>query len=249
MTRYKLNIEYDGTNLVGWQKQKNGLSIQEILEQSFFKLTGERKTMQGAGRTDAGVHALNQVAHFDLNKKIKTDAIRDGLNFHIKKLYRKTKVSVLKTKKVKKDFHARFSAKQKTYLYNILDRRPPPVIEKKRVWHVKKKLDDKIMKKAAKILEGKHDFTSFRSTECQSKSPVKTIDSIKISRIGEKIQIWIKARSFLHNQVRIIVGTLVLVGKKKWNEKNIEEALKSKKRAAAGQTAPAEGLYLHSIKY
>ena len=153
------------------------------------------------------------------------DAIRDGLNFHIKKLYKKIKVSVLKVKKEKKDFHARFSVKQKTYVYKILDRRPPPAIEKKRVWHVKKKLDYKSMKKAARILVGKHDFTSFRSTECQAKSALKTIDSIKILRVREEIQIWIKARSFLHNQVRIIAGTLVMVGKKKWKEKNIEQEI------------------------
>lgn len=247
--RFAITIEYDGSNLVGWQRQTNGLSVQEVLENALFELTGEKKTIQGAGRTDAGVHALGQVAHFDLKKTMTMDAIRDGLNFHIKKIYKKIKVSVLATKKVTKDFHARFSAKQKTYVYKILDRRPPPAIEKKRVWHVRKKLDDKTMKEAAKILVGRHDFTSFRSTECQAKSPLKTIDSIKISRIGEEIQIWTKARSFLHNQVRIIVGTLVLVGRKKWEEKNIGEALKSKKRAAAGQTAPAEGLYLHSVKY
>jgi tRNA pseudouridine38-40 synthase len=247
--RFAITIEYDGSNLVGWQRQTNGLSVQEVLEKTLFVLTGEKKTIQGAGRTDAGVHALGQIAHFDLKKTMKMDAIRDGLNFHIKKLYKKIKVSVLKVKKEKKDFHARFSAKQKTYVYKILDRRPPPAIEKKRVWHVKKKLDDKSMKKAARILVGKHDFTSFRSTECQAKSALKTIDSIKILRVREEIQIWIKARSFLHNQVRIIAGTLILVGKKKWKEKNIEQALKSKKRAAAGQTAPAEGLYLYSVKY
>ena len=247
--RFAITIEYDGSNLVGWQRQTNGLSVQEVLEKALFVLTGEKKTIQGAGRTDAGVHALGQIAHFDLKKTMTMDAIRDGLNFHIKKLYKKIKVSVLKVKKEKKDFHARFSAKQKTYVYKILDRRPPPAIEKKRVWHVKKKLDDKSMKKAAKILVGRHDFTSFRSTECQAKSPLKTIDSIKILRVREEIQIWIKARSFLHNQIRIIVGTLVLVGRKKWEEKNIGEALKSKKRAAAGQTAPAEGLYLRSVKY
>ena len=247
--RFAITIEYDGSNFVGWQRQINGLSVQEVLEKALFELTGEKKTIQGAGRTDAGVHALGQVAHFDLKKTMTMDTIRDGLNFHIKKIYKKIKVSVLTTKKVTKDFHARFSAKQKTYVYKILDRRPPPAIEKKRVWHIRKKLDDKTIKKAAKILVGRHDFTSFRSTECQAKSPLKTIDSIKISRIGEEIQIWIKARSFLHNQVRIIVGTLVLVGRKKWEEKNIGEALKSKKRAAAGQTAPAEGLYLHSVKY
>ena len=247
--RFAITIEYDGSNLVGWQRQTNGLSVQEVLEKALFELTGEKKTIHGSGRTDAGVHALGQVAHFDLKKTMTMDAIRDGLNFHIKKLYKKIKVSVLATKKVKKDFHARFSAKKKTYVYKILDRRPPPAIKKKRVWHVRKKLDDKVMKEAAKILVGRHDFTSFRSTECQAKSPLKTIDSIKILRIGEEIQIWIKARSFLHNQIRIIVGTLVLVGRKKWEEKNIGEALKSKKRAAAGQTAPAEGLYLHSVKY
>ena len=247
--RFAITIEYDGSNLVGWQRQTNGLSVQEVLEKALFVLTGEKKTIQGAGRTDAGVHALGQIAHFDLKKTMTMDAIRDVLNFHIKKLYKKIKVSVLKVKKEKKDFHARFSAKQKTYVYKILDRRPPPAIEKKRVWHVKKKLDDKFMKKAARILVGKHDFTSFRSTECQAKSALKTIDSIKILRVREEIQIWIKARSFLHNQVRIIAGTLVMVGKKKWKEKNIEQALKSKKRAAAGQTAPAEGLYLYSVKY
>ena len=247
--RFAITIEYDGSNLVGWQRQTNGLSVQEVLEKALFVLTGEKKTIQGAGRTDAGVHALGQIAHFDLKKTMTMHGIRDGLNLHIKKLYKKIKVSVLKVKKEKKDFHARFSAKQKTYVYKILDRRPPPAIEKKRVWHVKKKLDDKSMKKAARILVGKHDFTSFRSTECQAKSALKTIDSIKILRVREEIQIWIKARSFLHNQVRIIAGTLVMVGKKKWKEKNIEQALKSKKRAAAGQTAPAEGLYLHSIKY
>jgi len=247
--RFAITIEYDGSNLVGWQRQTNGLSVQEVLEKALFVLTGEKKTIQGAGRTDAGVHALGQIAHFDLKKTMTMDAIRDGLNFHIKKLYKKIKVSVLKVKKEKKDLHARFSAKQKTYVYKILDRRPPPAIEKKRVWHVKKKLDDKSIKKAARILVGKHDFTSFRSTECQAKSALKTIDSIKILRVREEIQIWIKARSFLHNQVRIIAGTLILVGKKKWKEKNIEQALKSKKRAAAGQTAPAEGLYLYSVKY
>ena len=247
--RFAITIEYDGSNLVGWQRQTNGLSVQEVLEKALFVLTGDKKTIQGAGRTDAGVHALGQIAHFDLKKTMTMDVIRDGLNFHIKKLYKKIKVSVLKVKKEKKDFHARSSVKQKTYVYKILDRRPPPAIEKKRVWHVKKKLDDKSMKKAARILVGKHNFTSFRSTECQAKSALKTIDSIKILRVREEIQIWIKARSFLHNQVRIIAGTLVMVGKKKWKEKNIEQALKSKKRAAAGQTAPAEGLYLHSIKY
>ena len=221
--RFAITIEYDGSNLVGWQRQTNGLSVQEVLEKALFELTGEKKTIQGSGRTDAGVHALGQVAHFDLKKTMTMDAIRDGLNFYIKKLYKKIKVSVLKVKKEKKDFHARFSAKQKTYVYKILDRRPPPAIEKKRVWHVKKKLDDKSIKKAARILVGKHDFTSFRSTECQAKSALKTIDSIKILRVREEIQIWIKARSFLHNQVRIIAGTLVMVGKKKWKKKKLKK--------------------------
>ena len=249
MTRYKINIEYDGTNLVGWQKQKNGLSVQEILEKSLFKLAGESIAIQGAGRTDVGVHALNQVAHFDLNKKIKLDSIRDGLNFYIKNLYKKNKVSILKCKKVKKNFNARFDAKERTYLYKILDRKSPPTLQNKRVWHVKKKLNDKLMKKAAKLLEGKHDFTSFRSTECQSKSPVKTINSIKIYRKSSEIEIWIKAKSFLHNQVRIIAGTLFMIGKDKINKKDLEKIIKLKKRGSAGQTAPAHGLFLYSVKY
>ena len=249
MNRYKINIEYDGSNLVGWQKQKNGLSIQEIIEKSLFRLTGKKTKIQGAGRTDAGVHALNQVAHFDLNKKIKTDKIRDGLNFHIKKSYKKYKVSILKCKKVKNDFNARFDAKERIYLYKILDRRSPPAIQNKRIWHVKKKLNEKLMKKSAKVLEGKHDFTSFRSIECQAKSPVKTINSIKIIRKSSELEIWIKAKSFLHNQVRIIAGTLMMVGKEKWKKKDIEEKLKAKKRGAAGQTAPPWGLFLYSIKY
>ena len=249
MERYKINIEYDGTNLVGWQKQKNGLSIQEILENSLHKLSGERKKIQGSGRTDAGVHALNQVAHFDLDKKLKIDAIRDGLNFHIKNLYKKNNVSVLKCQKTKKDFNARFDAKERTYLYKILDRRPAPAIQNKRVWHVKKRLDNKLMKKAAKVLIGKHDFTSFRSTECQAKSPIKTINSIKIIRKSSELEIWIQAKSFLMNQCRIIVGSLAMVGKGGWDTKDIKNILKTKKRFAAGQTAPAWGLFLHSIKY
>ena len=249
MTRYKINIEYDGTNLVGWQKQKNGLSVQEILENSLNKLSGEKKAIQGSGRTDAGVHALNQVAHFDLNKKIKTDAIRDGLNFHIKNLYKKRSVSVLNCKKSKKNFNARFDAKKRTYLYKILDRRPAPAIQNKRVWHVKKKLDNKLMIKAAKVLIGRHDFTSFRSTDCQAKSPIKTINSIKIIRKSSELEVWIQAKSFLMNQCRIIVGSLAMVGKGKWNTKDIENILKAKKRFAAGQTAPAWGLFLYSIKY
>ena len=249
MERYKIHIEYEGTNLVGWQKQKNGLSVQEILENTLFELTGEKKIIQGAGRTDSGVHALNQVAHFDIIKKIKTDALRDGLNSHIKKLYKRVKISVLKCKKVKKNFNARFDAKERTYLYKILDRRAPPAIQNKKIWHVKKKLDEKLMKKASKTLEGKHDFTSFRSTDCQAKSPIKTINSIKIIRKSSEIEIWIKAKSFLHNQVRIIAGTLMMVGKAKWKKKDVERALKAKKRDAAGQTAPAWGLFLYSVKY
>ena len=164
-------------------------------------------------------------------------------------MYKKNKISVLKCKKVKKNFNARFDAKERTYLYKILDRRSPPALQNKRVWHIKKELDDKAMKVAAKVLEGKHDFSSFRSTECQSKSPIKTLNSIKILRKSSEIEIWIKARSFLHNQVRIIAGTLVLVGKSKWTKELVIDALKLKKRGAAGQTAPACGLFLYSIKY
>ena len=249
MSRFKINIEYDGTNLVGWQKQKNGLSVQEILENSLLKLTNEKNIIQGAGRTDAGVHALNQIAHFDLKKKMKTDAIRDGLNFHIKNIYKKVKISILKCQKVNINFNARFNAKERTYVYRILDRRPPPSIQNKRVWHIKKKIDNIEMQKAAKLLVGKHNFSSFRSIECQAKSPIKTINSIKIIRKFSEIEIRIKARSFLHNQVRIITGTLVEVGKKKKNKNDILNILNEKKRGSAGQTAPPWGLFLHSIKY
>ena len=261
MSRFKINIEYDGTNLVGWQKQKNGLSVQEILENSLLKLTNEKNIIQGAGRTDAGVHALNQIAHFDLKKKIKTDAIRDGLNFHIKNIYKKVKISVLKCQKVNINFNARFNAKERTYVYRILDRRPPPSIQNKRVWHIKKKIDNIEMQKAAKLLVGKHDFSSFRSIECQAKSPIKTINSIKIIRKFSEIEIK-TTRTVVVTQVEaqgktevtiiiiiIIPGTLVEVGKKKKNKNDILNILNEKKRGSAGQTAPPWGLFLHSIKY
>ena len=249
MYRYQILVEYVGTKFVGWQKQLKGKSIQKEIENKLSKLLKQKIILFSAGRTDAGVHALNQVAHFDIIKKIKTDALRDGLNSHIKNLYKKYKVSVLECKKVKKNFNARFDAKERTYLYKILDRRSPPAIQNKKIWHVKKKLDEKLMKKAAKVLVGKHDFTTFRSTDCQAKSPIKTINSIKIIRKSSKIEIWIKAKSFLHNQVRIITGTLMMVGKGKWKKEDVERMLKAKKRGSAGQTAPSWGLFLYSIKY
>ena len=246
MNRYQILIEYVGTNFIGWQIQSEGQSVQKLIQTKISKLLKEKINLVGSGRTDSGVHAIEQSAHFDCKKKIENlDKFLQSINYFLNlKL-----ISITHIKRRSLSFHARFSAKQKTYVYKILDRRPPPAIEKKRVWHIRKKLNDKAMKKSAKILVGKHDFTSFRSTECQANSALKTIDTIKILRVREEIQIWIKARSFLHNQVRIIAGTLVLVGRKKWKEKNIKEALKSKKRAAAGQTAPAEGLYLLSVKY
>ena len=249
MTRYKINIEYDGTNLVGWQKQKNGISIQEIIENSLYKLTGEKIKIQGAGRTDSNVHALNQVAHFDLKKKIKTDSIRDGLNFHIKNLYKRYKVSILKCKKVKKKFNAIFDAKERTYLYKILDRRSPPTIQNKRVWHVKKKLDDKLMKKVAKVLVGKHDFTTFRAVGCQASSPVKTLDYLGVEGDEGLVLISTRARSFLYHQVRNMVGTLKLVGLGKWSADNVAEALAARDRAKGGPTAPPQGLYLTKVGY
>ena len=245
MQRYQIKVEYDGTNFVGWQYQKNGLSIQEILQRAIFQFSREKVTVTGAGRTDAGVHAIGQIAHFDLKKKIKKKNFILGVNQYIGN----NPVTVLNIKKVNNEFHSRFDAKERTYLYKILDRRSPPAIQNKKIWHVKKKLDEKLMKKAAKVLEGKHDFTSFRSTECQAKSPVKTINSLKIIRKSSEIEIWIKAKSFLHNQVRIIAGTLMMVGKAKWKKKDVENALKAKKRGAAGQTAPAYGLFLFSVKY
>ena len=245
MPRFKLTLEYDGTPFVGWQLQENGMSVQGRLAQAVEAFSGERVTPQGAGRTDAGVHALGQVAHFDLVKDWESDTVRDALNAQL----RPDPVSVLACDQVPLDFDARFSAKARHYLYRLIDRRAPLALERNRAWGVFRKLDTKAMHEAAQLLVGHHDFTTFRSTECQAKSPEKTLDRLDASRHGEVIRIEASARSFLHNQVRSMVGSLKLVGEGRWTARDLAEALAARDRAYCGPVAPAGGLYLVKVDY
>ena len=244
MHNYKIVIEYDGTNFVGWQQQENGQSIQSTLQEALFKLTGENIIIFGAGRTDAGVHAYGQVASFNLNKKIEIDVIRDGLNQHL----RPQPIAVQKAELVEDDFHARFSAKKRWYEYKIINRRPPLTIDVNRAWCVYKNLDIEKMKSESASFLGKHDLNAFRSAHCQSKNSIKTIDSISIRNKDEQIIFEVSAKSFLHSQVRIMIGTLVDIAKGNVN-KTILDIINSKQREIAGQTAPAHGLYLKKIEY
>ena len=244
MPNYKITVEYDGTNFVGWQQQANGVSVQSSLQDSVFKLSGEKVVVYGAGRTDAGVHAYGQVASFVISKKISTDVIRDGLNQHLRPLM----ISVLKAEQVENDFHARFSAKKRWYVYKIINRRSPLTIDANRAWCVHKILDTKKMQSESASFLGKHDLNAFRSAHCQSKSSIRTIDEIIINIKNESIFIEVVAKSFLHSQVRIMVGTLVDIAKGNIN-RSILDIINSKNREAAGQTAPANGLYLKKINY
>jgi tRNA pseudouridine38-40 synthase len=243
--RYKLTIEYDGTGLVGWQRQPNGLSVQAALETAIEKFCGDKVTVHGAGRTDAGVHALAQVAHVDLAREHPADTIRSALNHHL----RPVTVSLLAVEPVGGDFHARISARGRVYRYRILNRRPPPMLDRNRVWHVAPPLDLAAMQEGARHLVGRHDFSTFRDSLCQAKSPVKTLDSLELIRAGEEIHIEARARSFLHHQVRNMAGTLKLVGLGQWRPDDVAAALAARDRRAGGPTAPAEGLYLVEIKY
>ncbi len=244
MPNYKITVEYDGTNFVGWQQQANGVSVQSSLQDSVFKLSGEKVVVYGAGRTDAGVHAYGQVASFVISKKISTDVIRDGLNQHLRPLM----ISVLKAEEVDNDFHARFSAKKRWYVYKIINRRSPLTIDANRAWCVHKILDTKKMQNESASFLGKHDLNAFRSAHCQSKSSIRTIDDIIINIKNESIFIEVVAKSFLHSQIRIMVGTLVDIAKGNINT-SILEIINSKNREVAGQTAPANGLYLKKIAY
>ena len=208
MQRYKIKIEYDGTPFVGWQFQNNGLSVQKVIQDAVFDLSQEKVIVIAAGRTDSGVHALSQVAHFDLKKKIKKKKFLRGLNQHIGN----KPVTVLKIEKVKKKFHARFSAKKRIYRYIIINRQAPTVLRKNKAWHIRKSLNTKLMKKGAKILEGTHDFSTFRSSSCQSRSPVKTLNKVKIKKNNEIIEIVFSSKSFLQQQVRSMVGSLKYLG-------------------------------------
>jgi len=245
MPRYKLTIEYDGTNFVGWQAQDNGPSIQSALTDAVAAFAGERVAVSGAGRTDAGVHALGQVAHVDLAKTWETDTIRDAINFHL----RPRPIAVLVAEQVAADFDARFSATKRHYLYRIVNRRADLALEQNRAWRVGRPLDAELMHSAAQQLIGRHDFTTFRAAECQAKSPVKTLDRLDVARDGEEIRIGAAARSFLHHQVRSMVGSLVHVGEGKWSADDLNAALAARDRTACGQVAPPQGLYLVRVAY
>jgi tRNA pseudouridine38-40 synthase len=245
MPRYKLTLEYDGTCLVGWQRQASGLSVQQILETAVERFCGATVRVNGAGRTDAGVHALAQVAHLDLLRESDPDEIRGALNHHV----RPHAVSVLSVEPAPLTFNARTSARGRHYRYRILNRRAPPALERHRVWHVGPPLDVPAMREGARHLLGKHDFTTFRDALCQAKSPIKTLDALEILRIGDEIVIEARARSFLHHQVRNIVGTLKLVGLGKWSPLHVKRALEARDRRAGGPTAPAQGLCLVAVIY
>lgn len=245
MTRYKLLIEFDGGPFVGWQRQDNGPSVQQSLEEAVTEFCGETRLVEGAGRTDAGVHALGQVAHVDIDKETDADTVRDALNYHL----RDQPITVLGAETVAADFHARFSARERAYLYRILDRRPPPSLDKGRVWWVPANLDADAMQEAARLLPGRHDFSTFRAVQCQADSPVKTLDALSVARAGDEIHIAARARSFLHHQVRNFAGTLKLVGEGKWTAADVADALAARDRARGGPTAPPQGLYLTEVVY
>jgi tRNA pseudouridine38-40 synthase len=245
MPRYKLIIEYDGTPFVGWQVQDNGASVQGVLAEAVLAFAGERAAIGGAGRTDAGVHALGQVAHVDLARDWPPDTVRDALNAHL----RPHPVAVLLAERVADDFDARFSAIRRHYRYRIVNRRADLALEVRRAWRVPRPLDAIAMHDAAQRLIGRHDFTTFRSTECQAKSPVKTLDRLDVTRAGDEVDVVAVARSFLHNQVRSMVGSLVHVGEGKWSADDLTAALAARDRTACGQVAPPQGLYLVRVEY
>jgi len=245
MPRYRITLEYDGGPYCGWQAQANGPSVQAAVEAALARLTGESQRLYGAGRTDAGVHATAQVAHFDLPKPWDPRALRDGLNA----LLRPAPVAVLEAAETPPDFHARFSATNRRYLYRIVNRHVPLALERNRAWWVRRPLDATAMHAAAQRLVGHHDFTTFRSVDCQSASPVKTLDRLAVTRHDDEIHVAAAARSFLHNQVRSLVGSLKLVGQEKWSADDLAGALAARDRRACGPVAPPHGLYLVAVEY
>ena len=245
--RYKITVEYDGTNLVGWQKQREGPSVQEYLEKAIEGFSHQKTEVFCAGRTDAGVHALAQVAHFDLDMDAPEYKIRESINAWLRDLA--APVSVINAEKVNDDFHARFSAMGRGYIYRVLNRRAPSPLRQNRVWCVSFDLNVDAMREGAKFLLGHHDFSAFRGSGCQAKSPIKTLDKLEIYRNGEEIIFEVEARSFLYHQVRNMVGTLILVGRGKIAPAEIKNILESKDRTKAGISAPAPGLYLNKVWY
>lgn len=245
MPRYRLLIEYDGTGLRGWQSQAGGGAVQDLLEAAIAAFAGETVSVRGAGRTDAGVHALGQVAHVDLSRAIRPDTIRDAGNVHL----RPHAVTIVAADRVSDGFDARFSAIGRHYRYRIFVRRAPPTLERDHVWHVPRALDAARMHAAAQALTGRHDFTTFRSTDCQAKSPVKTLDRFDVAQFGDEIVCTLAARSFLHNQVRSLVGSLRKVGDGTWTVDDLVAALEARDRAACGPVAPPGGLCLTRVDY
>ena len=246
MDKYHIKIEYDGSKFVGWQYQNNGISVQEVLQKAFFKFLKEKVTVNASGRTDAGVHAIEQSAHIELKKKIiNKEVFLNSINFYLKKY----PVSVLSIKKKENTFHARYSAKKRTYKYTILNRNSPSPLNKNRAWFIKKKLDINLIKKALKILKGTHDFSTFRASSCQAKSAIRTLDSATFKKLGEIIEITFSSKSFLQQQVRSMVGAIKYVGEKKWTLKQFKNNFKSKRRVNCAPPAPACGLYLKKVTY
>jgi tRNA pseudouridine38-40 synthase len=247
MPRFRLDIEYDGSGYAGWQRQAGQHSVQAAIEQAVKGFCAQDVTIRGAGRTDSGVHAIGQVAHVDLVRDWPADTVRDAVNAHLQMAGEA--VSVLAASAVPDDFDARFSAIGRHYLYRIVNRRAPLALEAKRAWWVPKQLDVDAMHEAAQLLVGRHDFTTFRSIHCQAKSPVKTLDRLDVTGTGEAIEIRASARSFLHNQVRSMVGSLKRVGEGGWNASDVRSALGARDRAACGPVAPPDGLYLMKVDY
>ncbi len=245
MQRYRIKIEYDGTPFVGWQSQADGGGVQDHIQRAIQKASGERVGVRGAGRTDSGVHALGQVGHFDLEKAWEPFRLREALNFHLKP----APIAILEVASVAADFDSRFSATARHYRYRILSRRAPPAVERNRVWWVPVELDADAMHLAAQELVGHHNFTTFRAAGCQASSPMKTLDRLNVAQAGEEISVTASARSFLHNQVRSMVGSLKLVGEGKWTAVDLRDALVAHDRKACGPVAPASGLFLTKVDY
>ncbi len=245
MPRYKITLEYEGTNYVGWQHQPGLPSIQRAIEEAIFKFCQEQVEVYGSGRTDAGVHALGQVAHFDLKPPQDPFKIQQAVNFYLTN----ETIRLLKIEEVSEDFHARFSAHRRRYIYRLISRSAPLALQRNLAWYVHRPLDLKVMQEGAKHLIGRHDFTTFRASACQSKSPLKTLDKLDITQKGELCTFFIEAPSFLHHQVRNFVGTLKLVGEGKWQPIDVKTALEKRDRTAGGPTADACGLYFESVDY
>jgi tRNA pseudouridine38-40 synthase len=245
VTRWRLIVEYDGGPFMGWQRQEHGPSVQQTLEEALLRMTGEKAVFTAAGRTDAGVHALAMSAHVEINRELTSLRLRDGLNA----LVRPHPISVLCVEQVANDWHARFCCVGRRYLYRILNRRAPPALDSGRVWHIAVPLDLEPMREGAALLIGRHDFTTFRSAQCQSDSPVKTLDVLDVARMGDEIRVTAAARSFLHHQVRSMVGCLAMVGRGQWRPSDIQRALDSRDRSALGFNAPPHGLYFVEAIY